>query len=154
MSTFDLSFDETFRPLTYDPVAPTQSGCRREAIYLTWLTLQGGWMYWPFEGNVLRGQSPTSRGDARQGGLTNYTQKETAQTMVLHTANLTEAEANAVGTIRESISVYWLKHNEDDTIEQIRVTVPVGDADLWDSQNYTNNFTIQIVLPSRRSQRL
>lgn len=155
MSTFDLSFDHTFQDvlITPDP-APVQTGCRKDGVYLTWLTLQGGWQYWLFEGPVVRGQLPESKGQAKQAGLIRHTRKETAQSLTLHTANLTEAEADAVGTIRESISVYWLFRKADDSVVRIPVTVPAADADLWNSQTYTNNFQTQIILPSRRSQLL
>ncbi|GAB3643936.1 hypothetical protein [Spirosoma arcticum] len=154
-TTFDLSFDHTFRPLQSNPgPPPQQAGCRHEGVYLTWLTLQGGWMYWLFEGSVQRGLNPTSRGKAMQGGVNRSTQKETAPTMVLHTANLTEDEADAVGTIRESISIHLLIHHDDGTVFDVPVEVPDGDAQLWDTQTYTGNFLISITLPSRRSQRL
>lgn len=152
MSTFDLSFDRTFRELLTDSTTPTQSGCRKEGIYLTWLTLQGGWMYWLFEGNWIKSQSPSARGVVNQGGLINATQKETAQSLLISTINLTEAEAELVGTIRESNSVYWLKHNADDTVQPIRVTVPTDSGELWNARNYVNSFSTVIVLPSRRSQ--
>lgn len=155
MSTFDITFDQTFRELLVEGGdSPVQTGCRREGVYLTWLTLQGGWQYWLFEGSVIRGQSSSSRGQYMQGGLSLDTQKDTAPTMTLHTANLTESEADMVGTIRESISAFILQHNPDNSITRIRVKVPTGDAQLWDSQTYTNNFSINIILPSRRSQRL
>lgn len=155
MSTFDLSFDHTFREILDNPgPAPVQAGCRRDGVFLTWLTLQGGWASWLFEGAILRGQSTTSKGQATQAGLLRHTQKETAPTMTLHTASLTEQEADMVGTLRESISVYWLKHTDSNGVNAIPVTVPAGDSPLWDSQTYTNNFSTVITLPSRRSQRL
>lgn len=153
MSTFNYPFDYTFRPEFDDSTTPpTQTGCRRDGVYLTWLTLQGGWEYWLFEGNALLGKSSSSVGQAEQGGLVNQSQKKIAPTMLLHTANLTKEEALKVGTLWESISAYWLKHKDDNTIERIRVTLPVGDLQLWDPQTFTNNFSIAITLPYRRSQ--
>ena len=153
MSTFDATFDKTFSANAL--VAPTtQAGCRRKGIFLTWLTLQGGWMSWLFEGSVQRGQSVEAVGIAEQGGLKLQNQKSMAPTKVLHTANLTEAEADLVGTIRESVMIFMLPHNDDDSVQGIRVTIPTGDAQLWNDQTYTNNFTTTITLPSRRSQRI
>ncbi|MBD2704414.1 hypothetical protein IC229_27485 [Spirosoma sp. BT702] len=153
-NSFDFPFDLTFRPELIDYVVPAQAGCRTEGVYLTWLTLAGGWMYWLFEGAVIRGQSTGAMGQIKRIGLTQSTRKETGQYMVLHTANLREHEADALGTIRESISAYWLIHTEDDKVKQIPVNVPTGDAQLWDSQRYVNNFSVTIELPSRRSQLL
>lgn len=155
MSTFTYPFDRTFREVLTSPgEPPIQTGCRRDGIYLTWLTLQGGWQYWLFEGSVQTGQSSDSRGQVKQAGLVRHILKETAPTMVLHTANLTEADAETVGTLRESTSVWWLRHSKTDVVEPIPVTVPAGDSPLWDTQTYTNNFSTVITLPSRRSQRL
>lgn len=155
MSTFDYSFDRTFREILTDNQAPpTQEGCRKNGVYLTWLTLQGGWQYWLFESSVQRGKNPSSVGAAVQGGLVRPTQRKTSQSMVLHTANLTEAEAEAVTSILESISVWWLKHNDDGTVEAIPVTLPDGEVQTWNDQNYVNSFSITITLPYRSSQRL
>ncbi|GAB3882743.1 hypothetical protein [Spirosoma agri] len=153
MATFDATYDRTFGANVL--IAPTtQAGCRRKGIYLTWLTLQGGWMSWLFEGSIQRGQSVDTIGIAEQGGLKLQTQKSMAPTMVLHTANLTEAEADLVGTIRESVMIFLLPHSDNDLVQGIRVTIPTGDAQLWDDQTYTNNFTTAITLPSRKSQRI
>ena len=155
MSPFDYPFDRTFRgELTPPGDPPILEGCRSDGVQLTWLTLQGGWEFWLFEGSVQTGQSTDSRGQAKQGGLVRHIQKETARAMVLHTANLTERQADAIGTLRESISVYWLRYDATGLMDAIPVTVPAGDSPLWDTQTYTNNFSTVITLPSRRSQRL
>lgn len=153
MLTFDSTFDNTFQD-DYPDGPPAQLGCRKEGIYLTWLTLQGGWQYWLFEGSYQISQSTAVRGQAVQGRLNRPTQKLTSRTMVIHTQNLTRDEAEAVGTIRESVSIFWLIHKDDNTIVRVPVTIPDGEAEFWDSQKYTNNFSTTITAPYKTSQRI
>lgn len=153
MLSFDSTFDNTFQD-DYPDGPPAQSGCRKEGVYLTWLTLQGGWQYWLFEGSTQTSQTVTIKGEILQGRLNRPTQKDTARSIVIHTQNLTQSEIDLVGTIRESVSVFWLVHKDDNTIVRVPVALPTGEAELWDDQRYTNNFFTTITLPYKRSQRL
>jgi hypothetical protein len=126
--------------------------CRSTGAYLTWLS-PTGWAYWLFEGPMNTDKVVSSRGDARQAGITLATQKESAYVITARTSGLTTEIAELVSTIYESVAVYLLAPDQDGVFQQVPVEIPTGTFPVHTSRSATHSLAITFTLPARRSQR-
>ncbi|QKZ15207.1 hypothetical protein [Spirosoma sp. KUDC1026] len=151
--TFDLTFDATFQGVLITPTTPSVPGeCRTPGAFLTWQS-PTGWPYWLFDGPMSTDKTVSSRGDARQAGLTLATQKESAYVITARTSGLTAEQAEAVATIYDSVAVYLLAPDKDGVFHQVPVTIDPGTFPVHTSRSATHTLSVTFTLPARRSQR-
>lgn len=150
--SFDLAFDETFQGLIPATEAPEGEECVPDGAYLTWLA-PNGWTYHYFEGYYDTSVVVSSRGTFVQGGLSRHTQKESANQVVVRTANLPVQEADRVSTIFDSIAVFLFSPAESGGFASTPVTVDPGTYPVRSTSVAVHSITVSLQLPARRSAR-
>lgn len=152
MKVFDLSFDHTFGGLVLSEVTPSETACRKPGVYLHWLS-PTGWASWLFEAYSDTEKTVRAIGSFRRAGLTQYTQKESAEVLTIRTRHLQKWQAEAIATVLESPAVYVMAHDASDVIHSVPVEVPTGTFPVWRDANRRGQLEFKITLPARRSQR-
>lgn len=151
--TFDLTFDRTFSLIRLAPVQPGQSGCKKPGALLAWLTLDGGYMYWLFDGTITTEKLVGSKGGRIMAGSYVHNQKVTGQVLTVRAGRLSEAEARAVATIYESSDVNLMVPDDDGIFHQVPVSLEPNTFLTWESKQGRGTLDARIFLPTRNTQR-
>ena len=109
---------EEFTPFTNTHTANVLRRCSNYEVLLTWLNNLGAWEYWGFQGNTSYGYDIESSQEADRSSFedwdANFTQAETERFFadvkariqrVFRAVDLTQEQAEALGTIAYSIAV-------------------------------------------------
>lgn len=150
VGSFDLTFDHTFQGVIL--ATPTVDSCRAPGAYLTWHS-PTGWPHWLFEGPIQTAKVVTSRGVRQQGGVTKHNQKESALLLTCHTSGLSTAQAEAIGTIYESVAVFLVVPDDAGKFVHVEVSLEPGTFDLHTTESHTHSLSVRFALPARRSAR-
>ncbi len=152
MSTFDPSFDHTFRAgLPVTPDVSLFADCLPTGYMLHWLTTVG-WCSWLFEGRSVVGQSVRTVGSFSTNRLPRDTQRETTPTYIFRTSGLTRTEADVLATVLQSPAVYWLRES-DGSVAAYPIYVAPTDTVIWDEAEKSGQLEIRAILPLTRSLR-